>query len=100
MAHSVSGQGIAGTSLNLSPVAGLMTGKLDLIARCGLSLMGGPSIYPLTLDLVDASMLPAVELTAVELTLHAVRNLRAPPVNFHPNFFLGFMPSKPPTIRF
>src|SRR5712671_1969526 len=76
MARSVSDHVIAGTSFNLVPVAGLMTGKLDLIARCGLSCMGGPFIYPLTLDLVDASMLPAVELTAVEFTLQPRSDLQ------------------------
>jgi hypothetical protein len=52
--------------------------------------MRGPSIYPLTLDLVDASMLPAVELTAAEFTLDAARNLRAPSVQLQPNLSFGF----------
>jgi len=35
-------------------------------------------------------MLPAVELTAVELTLHAARNLKAPAVQLLPNLSFGF----------
>jgi len=100
MARSVSDHVIAGTSFNLVPVAGLMTGKLDLIARRGLSCMGGPSIYPLTLDLVDASMLPAVELTAAEFTLDAARNLRAPAVQLQPNLSFGFTAILTPNYAF
>jgi len=62
--------------------------------------MGGPSIYPLTLDLVDASMLPAVELTAVELALRAARNLRAPAVQLQPNLSFGFTTIMTPNHAF
>src|SRR6202011_1798372 len=100
MARSGSDHVIAGTSFNLVPVAGLMTGKLDLIAGCGLSCMGGPSIYPLTIDVVDPAMFPAVELTAVEFTVHAARNLRAPAVQLQPNLSFGFTAMLTPNRAF
>jgi hypothetical protein len=44
--------------------------------------------------------LPAAELTAVELTLHAARNLRAPAVQPQPNLSFGFSAIMTPNHRF